>query len=275
MSKIIKAEKLCAHDFIQPKIDLREEETFLPLLSFAEEGFLIEGSGADVSTNKTKQVEGSQEKSEKIKREKTFEEQLKLAQEEGFKRGYEEGFQRAKEEGFKRGLEEGLKEAEKRLEEEKERLHKKSEEERQKERERFFQFIETLDKEFKTTILNLDEEILKLALKVAQKLLFKTLEVDKEPLLRIIREALKYLAEGSEVRVKVNPREFEFLKEKMTELPKGYKITFIPDETVSEGGVFIESKMGVIDATFEKRWQKLLEALSNEDTITQENTSQT
>ncbi len=256
MSKIIKAEKLCAHDFIQPKVDLNEEDTFFPFLSPPEEKDELKNKKEDF----TKSL--------------SLEEQFKLAQEQGFKRGYEEGFQKGKEEGFKRGLEEGLKEAEKKIEEEKERLRKKNEEEIQKERESFSQFLNKLDKEFHETVLNLDREILKLALDVVQKLLLKTIEVDKEPLLRIIKEALKYLAEGSEVWIKVNPQDLTFLKERILELPKGYRINFIPDETVSMGGVFIESKMGVIDATFEKRWQKLLEALWNEDTVNQKNISQ-
>lgn len=246
MSKIIKAERLSKLDFILPKPDLAEEDNFCPLLSPPEEDY-------------------PQDPPE----EKLFNQ----AREEGFKRGYEEGLKKGKEEGFKTGLAEGLKEAEKKLQEEVERLHKKHEEERVKEKERFFQLIERMEKEFDRTILEFDREILKLALDMAQKLVLKTIKEDQELLLRILREALRFIAEGSEVWVKINPEDLEFLRGRISELPKGYKINFVPEEGISKGGVFIESKMGVIDATFEKRWQKLLEAIENEDKTHREDSS--
>lgn len=248
LSKIIKAERLSNLDFLLPKPDLSEEDNFCPLLSPPEEDSLQDPSA---------------------------EEQFNQSREEGFRKGFEQGFKEGKEEGFKTGLAEGLKEAEKKIQEEVERLHKKHEEERAKERERFFELVERIEKEFEGTILGLDREILKLALGMAQKLVFKTIKEDPELLLRIIREALKFMAEGSEIWVKINPEDLEFLRGRISELPKGYKINFVPEEDISRGGVFIESKMGVIDATFEKRWQKLLEAIEYEDKTHRENSPQT
>ena len=43
------------------------------------------------------------------------------------------------------------------------------------------------------------------------------------------------------------------------------RIKLIPDESISEGGVFIETSLGIIDATFEKRWKKILEELLSDE----------
>ena len=80
----------------------------------------------------------------------------------------------------------------------------------------------------------------------------------------IIKEALKYVAEGVKVKVKVNPEDYRIFKEKTDFNYKG-EIIIIPDKSIKKGGVLIESFVGTVDATLEKRWEKLLKALENED----------
>jgi len=92
----------------------------------------------------------------------------------------------------------------------------------------------------------MDKEVLNLALNIAQKLILKEIKRDPEISLRLIKEALNYIAEGTELNIKV-------------------KIKLIPDESISQGGIFIETSLGVIDATFEKRWKKLLETLLKDE----------
>ena len=92
----------------------------------------------------------------------------------------------------------------------------------------------------------MDKEVLNLALNIAQKLILKEIERDPEISLRLIKEALNYIAEGTELNIKV-------------------KIKLIPDESISKGGIFIETFLGVIDATFEKRWKKLSETFLKDE----------
>ena len=80
-----------------------------------------------------------------------------------------------------------------------------------KELEKLRNFLKKCEEEFKKVVIELDEEILKLALSIAKKLVFKEISSDVEPSLRVIKEALKYIAEGSKVKVKVNPEEFELI----------------------------------------------------------------
>ncbi|MCS7198753.1 MAG: FliH/SctL family protein [Caldimicrobium sp.] len=242
MSKLIKANKLLKHKVFEPKLEISKEEIFISLLS------------EDFSKTKiSNEIENYQ---------KTLEEALKRGYEEGFKKGYEEGFALAKEQGYEDGLEEGRREAEKILERERALLNSKFEEEKRKALNKIEEFLKKVEEELKNLVLDLDEPILKLALDITQKMLLKELETDRELLKRIIREALNYIIEGYEIIIRVNPEEVEFLEGKLDLIPQNYKITLIPDMAISKGGLFIETKLGVIDATFERRWQKILNALN-------------
>ncbi|MFN4131787.1 MAG: FliH/SctL family protein [Caldimicrobium sp.] len=245
MSKIIKAEKLLSHKIIQPKIEI--SENFSPLLELKEEMEIM---------NKEEEVQQNHPSPE---------ESYTKAYAEGYNKGYEEGLAKGEKEGYERGLKLGLEEAEKRLAQREEELKKRIESELAKKKEEIEIFIQRVDKELRDLILNLDQEILRLALDMAKKIVLKEIEVDRELLLRIIREALNYIVEGTEILIKVNPEEYSFLQNKIEierAIPlRNYKVKITPDTSISKGGLFIETKMGIIDATFEKRWEKLLSQL--------------
>lgn len=255
MSKILRSNFLKNLEVYQPEIKITEEERFCPL--FPQERDFLQ---VEKSENLEKDLEKEEGPSQEEIFKRAYEEGLKRGREEGFKRGYEEGFERGKEEGLKRGLDE----AKERLEEERKRLFKEIEEEKEKELGRLRELLEGLEEEIKSTVLSLDEGILKLSLKIAQKLLFKEVKTDQELLLRIIREALKYLAEGIEVVIRINPEDYRFLEESKVLLPRNYHFKILPDEGVKRGGAVLESQMGVIDATLEKRWEMVLKALEDE-----------
>ena len=94
----------------------------------------------------------------------------------------------------------------------------------------------------------------------------QAVKVDEELVLKIIREALSYLAEGIEIKVKVNPEDYNVLKDKISLITKHpERVTLVAEGSISKGGALIETSLGVIDATLEKRWEKVLKALKNED----------
>lgn len=253
MSKIIKAEKIVNLEILTPKGDIPEEEVFYPLIKNEE-------PIKEEEENQTYEEEAPNLPSKEV-----LEEIFQRAYEEGFQRGYEEGFKKAEKEGFEKGLERGLERAKYDLEEEKKRLYQEIESLKEEERKKFEDFLKRLDRELENLILDLDKEILQLSLEIAKKLTLKTIETDKDLLLRILREALKYIAEGTEVIVKVHPDEASNLFERTEEFPKNYRIKIVPDASITKGGLFIETKLGIIDATFEKRFERLLEALESED----------
>jgi len=188
------------------------------------------------------------------------------AKKKGFEIGYKEGLNKGYLEGHKRGYKKGFEKGKKEAEEKYKKLENVLKKDFQEKIQSINTFLKNLEKESKELILNMDKEVLNLALNIAQKLILKEIERDPEILLRLIREALNYIAEGTELNIKINPEEYKFLKENLLKyIPPSQKIKLIPDESISKGGIFIETSLGVIDATFEKRWKKLLETLLKDE----------
>ena len=188
------------------------------------------------------------------------------AKKEGFEIGYKEGLNKGYLEGHKRGYKEGFEKGKKEAEERYKKLENTLKKDFQEKIRSINTFLKNLEKESKELILNMDKEVLNLALNIAQKLILKEIERDPEISLRLIKEALNYIAEGTELNIKVNPEEYKFLEENLLKyISPSQKIKLIPDESISKGGIFIETSLGVIDATFEKRWKKLLETLLKDE----------
>lgn len=240
MSKILKNKQINNTSIIIPDSSFIKGEVFQSLFEINIE---------NISKLK-KRIESPEEKAKK----KGFE----IGYKEGLNKGYLEGHKR----GYKKGFEKGKKEAEEKYKKLENVLKKDFQEKIQS----INTFLKNLEKESKELILNMDKEVLNLALNIAQKLILKEIERDPEISLRLIREALNYIAEGTELNIKVNPEEYKFLKENLLKyIPPSQKIKLIPDESISKGGIFIETSLGVIDATFEKRWKKLLETLLKDE----------
>jgi len=258
LSKILKSKKdLKGISIIVPKLTPVEEERF--------EGILF----SDNSEKKSSKQE--------VPIEKIIEEAKQRGYNDGFEKGFSKGFEDGKKEGYKEGFEKGYQEGSLKAEKEKEALVQKLEseyEQKVKTLEEDFakkvksieEFVKNCEEELKNLILGLDEQVLKIAIKVAEKLVLKEVQTDPEVSLRVIKEALNYIAEGSSVVIKVSPEEFEFLEKEVPKVVKGkYKVKFVKDPNIKKGGVFIESELGTIDATFEKRWEKLLSTIGYDE----------
>jgi flagellar assembly protein FliH len=233
LSKILKTKKKFEVSIIKPDLVLTENETFQSL-------FEVNLKISSKEKNKTK--------------------------EEGFEKGYKEGFNKGYLEGYKKGHKEGFEKGKKEAEEKYKNLAIKLEGEFQEKIKIVETFLKNIEKEIRELIINMDKEILNLALDIANKITLKEVKIDPEIPLRIIKEALNYIAEGTELNIKVNPEEYSFLEENLSKhIPPSQKIKLIPDESISKGGVFIETSLGVIDATFEKRWKKLLDSLFKDE----------
>ena len=240
MSKILKNKQINNTSIIIPDSSSIKGEVFQSLFEINME---------DISKLK-KEIESPEEKAKK----------------EGFEIGYKEGLNKGYLEGHKRGYKKGFEKGKKEAEEKYKKLENVLKKDFQEKIQSINTFLKNLEKESKELILNMDKEVLNLALNIAQKLILKEIERDPEILLRLIREALNYIAEGTELNIKVNPEEYKFLEENLLKyIPPSQKIKLIPDESISKGGIFIETSLGVIDATFEKRWKKLLETLLKDE----------
>lgn len=246
MSKILKNTKLSQISLIVPELSPQQQECFKSVI----EELIHNLEKRDPQTD--------------------LENLKKTVIENGFKQGYQEGFNLGKTEGFEKGFEEGYKEGlktgEKKAKENLLSLEEGLKKEYRSKLEKLDKLLKLLEEEKKKLVLNLDREVLSLALLIAKKLVLKEVKTDETLTLNLIREALNYLAEGIEIKIKVNPEEMNYLeKEILKELKSSSKVIFESDPNVTKGGVFIETSLGVIDATLEKRWEKLLDTLFNHE----------
>ncbi len=251
-NKVLKSQKISQFAIFVPDLNPVENSEFKFALNF----------------NQPKEKEeNNKEKEISIKEIKEV--AKKEGYEEGYKKGYAKGFQKGlkegEEKGLKEGFEKGYKEGEEKAKKEYEELKQTLEKTYQEKLVQVEKVLKSISSESKKLVLDLDNQVLRLAQKIAEKIVAKTIETDQETLIRIIKQALEYLAEGLEIKIKVNPEDYNLLKEKISYISKQpEKIVLTADKGITKGGALIETSLGVIDATIEKRWEKVLKALKNE-----------
>lgn len=153
----------------------------------------------------------------------------------------------AKQEGYKEGIE-------------------KAEEDLKQVREKFVEFFNTKEVVFD----KFSSCIYDIAVEMAKRIIKKELETDKEATLTIIKAALEEVNKTeNKITLKVKPQDVEIVRDKIPEYFKeNYieaKVSVIPDSSIKEGGVIVETTNGIIDATIETQVSIMEKALSNKD----------
>lgn len=101
----------------------------------------------------------------------------------------------------------------------------------------------------------------RLAREVAKKVITAEIESRPELITPIVREALGYAKDATNVRVRVNPFDLPTLQEKRNELLAACAtiqgIEIVGDEALSRGSTIIETDSGVIDATVETKLDQI------------------
>ncbi len=179
--------------------------------------------------------------------------QLEKQQEE-----FEKVLQEAKESAFEEGRAAGEKacreQMQARIEEQIERM-RTSVEALEKSREIFLRKIDTIE-----------EELIETALDLAKQVVAKEVQNDsKEVALRLAKLLLAEVKEASNVTLKVNPNDYEYLKEHLGMEKDGFEI--VSDPAVGAGGVIIQSDIGNIDGEIMNRFERIKEAVFG--TVTQ------
>lgn len=108
-------------------------------------------------------------------------------------------------------------------------------------------------------------ELLMLSIDIAEKVIHKTLELDREIVLAVTKDALQKVADTyEEVVVRINPADYEILSERVRQLKEesGLKgITLEPNESISPGGCYIEALSGSVDARIEEQVKEAAHAV--------------
>lgn len=173
-------------------------------------------------------------------------EEMEAIHQQAYQDAFGEGQKAGYEQGFEQGLSEGRQSA-------------------AAEVQRLAAVVERLDQCRAEFEASMSEVILDLALSLTRQMLRQTLEVRRELLVPLVREALSSLPQiGQHPRILVNPDDGRLLREAMVADIAHLGLRIIDDATISPGGCRIEAGASDIDATVESRWGRLMAALAQD-----------
>lgn len=110
----------------------------------------------------------------------------------------------------------------------------------------------------------IEQEVVELALAIARKVICREIEVDKEVVVCVAREALSKVEDPGNIKIKMNPSDLQFInktKHQLTDLIGNIdNVTIEPVKNIRSGGCIIETNLGEIDARIEKQLQAVEES---------------
>jgi len=114
-----------------------------------------------------------------------------------------------------------------------------------------------------------EKEILALVRRISERVVKGTVNIDSQVVRRTILEAFGLISDPTEVTVKLNEDDLEYVKDLRPEFFKrleGLKtLTMEADPTVTRGGCLIETGSGNIDARLERQLEMISSAIEQAD----------
>jgi len=111
-----------------------------------------------------------------------------------------------------------------------------------------------------------EPELVRLAIAIAEKVIGRELELRPDTVVEIVRNAMKRLRERESLRVSLNPRDVDQVKQARDDLVSAVdgvrKLEIIEDRRV-DGGCVIESPNGTLDARITTQIDEITNALTN------------
>ncbi len=167
-------------------------------------------------------------------------------------KGYREGFEK----GYREGFEKGLKEAQEKLNTVIEEYTKRSDEAIKK--------LMKTAKEMEERYKELENSAADAVISIANKVIAKTIEVDREAIISMIKEALN-LTESKKLKIRLNPEDAANLEERMESMPTSKDIEIVSDNSLSRGSILIEEENGnIIDAGVNAKIAQIANTIKNE-----------
>jgi len=159
----------------------------------------------------------------------------------------------AKAEAYERGRQEAI-----------ETLQQETAEEIEALKSQFVQSITRLDEQqhaLEQALQRLEEELLESAFVIAKKVILKEVEKDSSKIAaNIAKYLLRQIEESSDVTLKVNPEDFDYISSQLKET----LIKIESDQAIQKGGVVILGGEENIDGTILTRYRQALQFLQKE-----------
>ena len=114
------------------------------------------------------------------------------------------------------------------------------------------------------TYRQIEMQVVDLALAIARQVVCREVEMDKEVVICVAREALAKVEDAASINIKMSPSDLQFINETKIQLSdltnKIDNFTIEAEESVESGGCIIETNQGEIDARIEKQLQAVEES---------------
>ena len=163
-------------------------------------------------------------------------------QENEFAKRLESEIQRAKEDGIRQGTEEAA---------------AKFNEELKALESRYLGSINKLEEQaakFESLIASSEAQLPTTAIEIAKEVVKKEISLNSANIAAAIcKELFSEIKDAKEVQVKVNPKDYEFIKENFS----GQNVKISADEAISAGGAIVLSDAGNLEGTIEARLEKI------------------
>ena len=183
----------------------------------------------------------------------------KAAREDGYREGRDEGYQAGLEEGRAQGREEGLQAglAEGR-EQGQQQGHEETRQDMDAKLERLEQLMGALVQPIRRHEDEVESALLNLTTALARAVLYRELTIDSSQIQRVVRAALAALPSTADnLRIHVHPNDCDSVREVAARLEA--QASVIEDDKVLPGGCKIESRHSLVDFTVEKRFQRTVQ----------------
>jgi flagellar assembly protein FliH len=109
------------------------------------------------------------------------------------------------------------------------------------------------------------DQIMEILVIMTEKVIHRQIQLSPDIILETLRHACSHLTETAEIRLRVHPSDFEYIRDMeriiTTQLTGKGSIHFIEDTTIERGGIIIDTEFGEIDASIRSQIEHMKEVL--------------
>ncbi len=113
------------------------------------------------------------------------------------------------------------------------------------------------------------EQIIEIVFLITEKIIHRQIHMSPDIILDTVRAASNHLMETEEIRLRLHPSDFEYIREIESILAKKLSnkrtINVVEDSSIDRGGVMIETEFGDIDATIRSQIEHMKDSALNHE----------
>ncbi|MGD0210724.1 MAG: FliH/SctL family protein [Desulfomonilia bacterium] len=125
--------------------------------------------------------------------------------------------------------------------------------------------IEELKKMRQVIIEKHQDQLLEILVLMAEKVIHREIHLSPDIILDTIRQACTHLTETEEIRLRIHPSDFEYIRDieriLSTHLTGKRNVHFVEDGAIDRGGIIIDTEFGEIDASIRSQIDHMREVL--------------